>query len=685
MCHPFLRNLCFALLSACVLGVPLAAGAQDANADLPHKALDKGEAWALLIGVEKYTKASPLRYTVNDVEQLTQTLIERGGYSANRVMTITDAQSDPDRRPLKSTLMEQLPEWLAKPGPEDQIVVYFTGHGFRDDEGHMYLAPLDCDPANPAATGIPIEWMRDQIAGCRARVKLLVLDACHAGSEKSIEEENEGVVAKDLAAPFRDLADVVTLASSTGEEKSQLWEEKRQSLFSYWLNQGLKGHADENGDGDVDIDELNKYVYRNVTHIAKDRFSREQTPVRIVRPGAPGVPTVLRLQPQSLRQVISDMANELAWAMQDRGYKKVGVLEFTNDTKLGELLGSDFGLLGRYCAAELQERLMKQGGGHFSVVDRRRLQAALTEQQMTVSKLGSSQALAQLSANTGGMPVIALGTLRNRLGRVVNLQCQLLETEGDALAGTAGGVAWLSESEWAMLGHSVKVSPDDRRPPLPGTEKPEETQTDRVVAKLDEHADAPHPMSDPNFAYPIRIRVGKEIRKPVFRGNEMFVPVREGETFSIEVENRSNQLVIMRLLVDGLNTLPQRADTKGILTYEVAKRVNLDEARPWILDPAKSKRFGIRGFVTETGAAGKLREFLVVDAEKSLAARKQFTDQIGLITAAFYAPSSSRGLGVDLGEERSEDLTERTGQNVGNLLAVVHIRYVDADTLAGME
>ena len=77
---------------------------------------------------------------------------------------------------------------------------------------------------------------------------------------------------------FEKLEGVVTLASSTAEQPSQIWDEKEQSLFSYWLNQGLKGHADEDGNGEVNIDELYDYVHRNVTQSAEARLHRPQTP-----------------------------------------------------------------------------------------------------------------------------------------------------------------------------------------------------------------------------------------------------------------------------------------------------------------------------------------------------------------------------------------------------------------------
>jgi hypothetical protein len=667
-------------------GAPLTALALEAPSEGGDSPSDQpGKQWALLIGIEKYHQASPLRFTIRDVSEIAKTLKTRGGVTEDRMIEITDQASQPRYQPLRASLMSLLPQWLSKPGPNDQILVYFSGHGFRDKDGHMYLAPIDCDPKNPTETGISIEWFREQIARCPAKFKLLVIDACHAGSEKGETDDDTVVAAKDLGEPFRDLTGVVTLASSTGDEKSQIWEEKQQSLFSYWFNQGLKGHADENADSTIDVDELNKYVHGNVVRTARIRFPRSQTPVRIHRSGTPGVPTVLHLKPLSLNQTLADLSEQLTYAMQEQKFERLAVLEFTNDTALGELLGADFGLLGRYCAEALEKQLGEIGDGAFRLVDRRRLQSALREQQFKIDDLGSPNALDKLSTSVSGMPVMALGTLRNRAGRVVTLQCKLVETETGDLIASAGGTAWLNESEWAMLGRSAQIKSHGSAVEAPSldneeSENIEDTQTTHLVNHLDTQAEEPHPLLDPKFPYQVRVKVNGQVRKGVFRGNDLYIPVRKGEKYELEVENRSGHLVLMRLLVDGLNTLPEKEETKGISTMLVAPRVNLADARHWILDPAKSKMFLIRGFVTETGAAGKLREFLVTDASQSLAARQQFTDQIGMITAAFYAPQG-RGLGTTAGDEQDEKIVERSGTQVGEMLAVVNIRYVDADEL----
>ena len=651
-----------------------------ARAQEPQEAgTNEGHTWAILIGVEKYQHLNPLHYTINDVKQLEDTLHERGG--VERLRAMTDDADDAEWRPLRSSLMAAIPEFLKRPGPNDRLILYFSGHGVRDSKGTLYLAPIDCDPKDLASTGISVAWLRDQLAGCKASLKLLVLDACHAGSEKG-EDQPPAVSANELARPFVDLSGVVTFASSTGDERSQIWDDKKQSLYSYWLNQGLKGHADKDGDGAIEMDELNEYVFRCVTRTATARFQHPQTPVRIMHP-TPGNPVLVQLRPQTLTGLLNDMADQLAYTIEEQRLGKIGVLEFSTLRGVEKRLGAHFGILGNYCADELEARLMSLGAGKFSVVQRDKLQSALESQDFQVKDLGSSQALRSLSSRIdGGLSVLVQGLLRSRNGGEVTLQCKLIQTDKDVQAGSVGGKALLNVSERSMLADSFPITTQDRRPVFePG--KPPKPIDEQVIARVDERSQGPHPLSDPRFPFPVRIMVGGRERPGICRGNKWLVPVKKGEIFEIHVENRANRLVCMRLLVDGLNWLPEvgeRLEDKGLRAFVWGKHVSLEKARYSVLDPAVARVFAIRGFAIETGKEGRLREFLVSDVRGSLAGRRGFTNQAGLITVAFYEPTGTqnRHVGVGIGEERRENLEERDVM-IGDQLAVVNLQLVDAD------
>jgi hypothetical protein len=658
------------------------------SAQAPGGVANEGRQYALLIGVENYQNARPLVFTLNDVKTLTKTLRSRNGVQADGILAITDDDANPRHRPTRAAMLEEIPRWLARIGPKDRLLVYFSGHGFRDPAGKLYLAPIDVDPADPASTGLPVEWFRQQIADCKADFKLLVLDACHSGSEKG-DEKIPALAPEKLVNEFKGLDRVATLASSTGDESSQLWEEKQMSLYSYWFNQAIKGHADADGSGSVDIDEINKYVYNNVIRTAKAHLSRKQTPVRSVRVGLEGTPVVVKVAPSDLKTLLNDIAEQIALAAEDKKLKKVGVLQFSGRGDVGELVGANYGTLGMYCAEWMEKRLMSESNGDFEVSNGSLLQAALKRENFGLDDLSDPERMKRLSTSMNGLPSLAHGAFLSRAGRVVTIQCRLVQTGGDELMGSAGGSALLNESEWAMLGRSAALSTEDLQPQRPTLDgAPRDPQT-ISVAKLDAKSQAPHPLANPNFEFPVRIFVNGKERPGAAKGNLWVVPLHKGEIYEIVVGNRTSQVVCMRLLVDGLNTLPDRemAPTKGVATYLWGQHVSLADARHWVLDPADpqlkdfpQKIWGIRGFVTETGANGKLRQFLMSSAERSLAAKRKFTDETGMITAAFYEPDSgARAPATDTGPEVPENLVENDKYRPGKLRAVVTIHYIDAD------
>jgi hypothetical protein len=679
--RPSIRRFACRSIAVCV-GLLLACGPGQGRtawwAQEPTQ--EEGRSWAILVGVEKYRHVAPLKYTTRDVTQLATTLRERCRYAADCLLTMTDGAADSGLQPTRENLQQQLTAWLQKPGAQDTLIVYFSGHGFRDPNSEkMYLAPLDCDLQQLDATGISVAWLRDAIKGCPARFKLLVLDTCHAGSEKSLGG-GEQLVPTDLGESFKDVSGVVTLASCKAREQSQLWDEKQQSLFSYWLNLGLRGHADLDFDGAVDVDELYKYVDSRVRASVKARFPIAQTPARIIPADVTGVQVVVRPTPPTLRQALTEMAEVFSVATADQQLRQIGVLEFKNDTEAGELLHANFGLLGRYCAEFLEAQMARSAADQVRVIDRETLQRAVTDQGFSLADLGSPAALQTLSAKLGGKVALVDGTLSHRVGREMNWRCKLRSGDTGEVLEWAGGTVVLSLDEWAMIGRSVAVTPADRVVEHTPSGDPVRPVDDQVVDRLDQRAEGPHPLQDKSFPLRVKIKVGGKERAGEFRGNELFVPLRKDEVYEVWVENHTGRLVLLRLLVDGLNTLPEKHDAKGVATYIIGKRVNLDEARHWLLRPEDGKEFAIRGFVTDVGPQGKLREFKVVDAAESLAARRQVTVQIGVITAAFYAPGGEdRGLGTAPGRLRDEKILEGEKVKVGNVLAVIHVRYGEAE------
>ncbi len=713
MLNSAILNLCSLMLGVCLAA---AASGGAAAAESPS-----GEAWALLIGCEQYEKAEKLRYIVNDVEAIADTLMTRAEYRRDRVKRLHDKA---DGRPDGDTIRKTVEEFLSKPAENDRLLVYFSGHGFRGDNGRLYLAPIECDPADPEATGLSVQWLREQMAACKARTKLVILDACHAGSERSVAGR-DAVNSETVVEEFRGLDRVITIASSSATQPSRLDPDHRHSLFTYWLIEGLKGSADSSRDGNVNIDELFDFVHRQVSD-RSERLGGRQTPVRIYRAGVDGVPLVARLVPQPLDTVLDDIAGRLADRIVDKKIHRVGVIEFVDATEAGKLMGVGYVALGKYCAEGIQRRLVEMAGDRFGVIDRHRLLEAIRTTRLTPENLADAGRMEALSRSAGGMPAVVLGSLRGNVkldGRdagkaIVQIEARLTETEGSDDQGTAAGVAYLSESEWAMTGASVDVDPEDRntRPAVFAASHPPALENISsqvsVVERLEIKArNGHHPLSGSEFRFPVKIMVQQGKRLVERPGREIkgewVVNLATGEEYAVRVGNRFGEPVFMRLLVDGLNTQIEREELKGVSTMVAGMRVNLDRAEPWVLDPSLPGVFkekgvpwwDLKGFckTSDSTSETEFGRFTVVDAAASLAERRGFSEQIGTITAAFYKAikkvnkddesgsgtrdvgTDSDDAGTDSGRTYREEVQQVYGYDLGPMLATVTIRYVAQD------
>lgn len=616
---------------------------------------------AILIAVAN-SRAGALPVVNRDIACIGETLVDYGGYKKGQVIKVADDQLD---KPTRKNILATVPDCLKQVKANGTAILYFSGHGLRDSSGSLYLVPSDGDPAKVQDTCIPLAWFHKQLASCGAGLKFLVIDTCHAGAGSTADSQLL------TESELDDLTTVVTLASCAAKQKSQVWTEKKQSLFSYWLVQGLKGHADTDINGRIDIAELYSYVNESVARTAKTRYKVEQTPILFMRGGQPGVPAVATLQPRHLDGVIQDMAEHLVSLLEEKGVHRLGVIEFASETPEGPVLNT--GSLGQYCADRLERclrEIRKDAGVPKELVAGEVLVAAMKSQKFGINDLASNDSMQRLE-KSGDVSVLAVGTLRERQGREVGIQCKLVKTTDSQPIGTTGGTAALNDNEWAMLGRSYVVPPEEDHgdqaavaPPSPQALQASRKKAIEIATKVQ------FPLE--KAPYRVSVWVGEKKRPISAHGQDLFVQLSKGENYVIRVESKLAQPVMMRLLVDGLNTLPEKEGEKLV----AAKRVNLDEAREWYLDFSQQPYYEFDAFVKKTGEQGKSNLFLVGDASDSPATRQNFTEQIGIITAAFYVPvTDMRGIATLPGTEITADYQEKPGFSAGEQLEVVNIRY----------
>lgn len=59
---------------------------------------------------------------------------------------------------------------------EDQVILYFSGHGFKDDRGRLYLITTDSQRRIPASMAVSAQFIRDRLDQCRSKRMIVILD-----------------------------------------------------------------------------------------------------------------------------------------------------------------------------------------------------------------------------------------------------------------------------------------------------------------------------------------------------------------------------------------------------------------------------------------------------------------------------------------------------------------------------
>ena len=261
--------------------------AQKGVAVVPRETVrtERPKRWAILIGVDKYDDEigiGSLKYCAADMKLLSRVLTGPGGGFDPRNVLLMTRESPKGRTPTYSNIMNMLHVWLADVKESDDVLIAFSGHGVAE-RGQVYLLPSNAKSATLRWTSVKLSYVRDKLAECRARRKILILDACHSGAGKSA-----GKMSPDFLKALGEGKGFVRLASCGEKQKSSedphLVSEvsKGHGVFTYYLVEGLRGEADRDGDGRIDVDEAYRYADRETRAWARRKGVR-QTPWKFSR------------------------------------------------------------------------------------------------------------------------------------------------------------------------------------------------------------------------------------------------------------------------------------------------------------------------------------------------------------------------------------------------------------------
>jgi hypothetical protein len=232
----------------------------------PSGAFEGGH--ALLVGVANYPRVNPLPETVlDDARDLRALLTDPAtcGYPADHVVQLLDDEA------TGTHLRAALADLAARTGPEDTAIVFFSGHGahapdpkgFPNPSGLQYILPYDCDPRDLPGTAIGGDEMTGLLREVRADRLLVLFDSCHsggAGDPKGPLPQVKRGLSEDYYQALAQGVGRVVIASSRPDEVSWALRGMRNSLFTHYLLEALRGQGKTLGDGYVRVFDVFRHV-----------------------------------------------------------------------------------------------------------------------------------------------------------------------------------------------------------------------------------------------------------------------------------------------------------------------------------------------------------------------------------------------------------------------------------------
>jgi hypothetical protein len=192
---------------------------------------------------------------LDDVTSFRDVLMEPaiGGFPRENVEILYDSNLSRAR-----TEVEKL---FKNKNNDDLVLLYYTGHGLKDEDGELYFALDGTELDSLDATSLDAGYIRKQMNKCASRRMVVILDCCHSGAFVA----RGGLAPKGVGSPAITRSTFETsghgsyiLTSSTGTQQS--FEQKGQSLFTKYVVEGLRTGNAAPRKSNITINDIEQYV-----------------------------------------------------------------------------------------------------------------------------------------------------------------------------------------------------------------------------------------------------------------------------------------------------------------------------------------------------------------------------------------------------------------------------------------
>jgi tetratricopeptide (TPR) repeat protein len=227
---------------------------------------------AVVIGISDYQDEAieDLKYADKDAVVFADFLRSPSGGSLNdqQIRVLTNGQAT--LASVQSAL-----EWLLKNSQKgDLAIIYFSCHGDVEAKAQQergYLLTHDTPKNNYRLNALDVDYLNDHIIGGLSKLDvktIVVMDACHSGTLAGEGIGGKESTASELMKRFSNEVKIMSCQPYELSLEGSQWGNGR-GLFSFYLIDGLRGRADEDGDKRVDLYELEAYLQHQIRKASK--------------------------------------------------------------------------------------------------------------------------------------------------------------------------------------------------------------------------------------------------------------------------------------------------------------------------------------------------------------------------------------------------------------------------------
>jgi branched-chain amino acid transport system substrate-binding protein len=146
---------------------------------------------------------------------------------------------------------------------DDLLLLFFSGHGIKDEEGNLYFATHNTRKNLLQSTTVSAKVVHQVMKNSRSKREVVILDCCFSGAfGKELSAKGDGFV--DIKNQLGGEGRAVLTSSSSTQYSFEL-QGADTSTYTRYIVEGLKtGAADRDEDGSISVDELHEYAKSKV-------------------------------------------------------------------------------------------------------------------------------------------------------------------------------------------------------------------------------------------------------------------------------------------------------------------------------------------------------------------------------------------------------------------------------------